>query len=175
MSMTKIATITVGAGGATSLDFTAIPGNMTDLLVVFSLRVTDAATAGQFYLSLNGITADSSYTRKLLFGDGASAVSYGGAQRSDLAAAGANATASTFSSGSIYIPNYASANTKVYSIDAVTENNATEARQTLLAGSWNSTSAITEVGIKNGGTAVQYSSATLYGITKGSLAGVTVS
>ena len=35
-----IATVTVGAGGAASIDFTSIPGTYTDLLVLISARST---------------------------------------------------------------------------------------------------------------------------------------
>ena len=35
---TLISSVTVGAGGASSIDFTSIPATYTDLLVKFSLR-----------------------------------------------------------------------------------------------------------------------------------------
>ena len=55
------------------------------------------------------------------------------------------------------------------SVDSVQENNATEAYQTIVAGLWNDTSAITSMVIGNfGGGFAEHSSASLYGITAGS-------
>jgi hypothetical protein len=77
-------------------------------------------------------------------------------------------TASTFSNGEFYIPNYASANNKSVSFDSVTENNkATDQILALNAGLWADSAAITSIKLEvNGGTynISQYSSATLYGI-----------
>lgn len=175
MTMTLISTVTVGAGGTTAIDFNSLASTFTDLMLVFSIRNTDGSDSGQFYLTFNNDSADSSYSRRILIGFGSgSAVSYGGTQRSDLSVTGATASSNTFGSGSIYIPNYSGSRTKTFSVDAVTENNSSSARITMGGGSWNFTNPITSVGFRNGGTAVQNSTVSLYGITKGS-GGATVS
>jgi len=152
-------TVTVGAGGAATIDFTSIPSTYTDLNLVLSLRPT---TQDSVYLSFNGST--SSFTAKFLEGSGASASSGSGTR---YVAFPLTATASTFSSSSIYIPNYAGSNNKSYSIDSVSEANQTTAYADLVAGLWSSTSAINQITISlatGGNTFVQYTTASLYGI-----------
>jgi hypothetical protein len=163
-TFTKIASATVGSGGAASIDFTSIPSTYTDLCVKISLRATNVTQ--NWTLTFN--SSSSGYSQKVLYGDGsgsssqslsAQSVIYGYAQnRSDL-------TASVFNNGEIYIPNYAGSNNKSVSIDEVSENNATYANQSLVAGLWSNTSAITSISIGGyTGNLAQYSSATLYGI-----------
>ena len=174
MSMKKIATVTVGSGGAASIDFNSINGAFTDLLLVFSARA--AVTNGGLRLKVNGLTSNLSV--RLLYGTGSSAFS-----ATDTTYIGttpnSNSTANTFGNGSIYIPNYSSTTTtKPFSADVVIENNAgTPWEGWVTSGLYNVTTAITSLSLYNdaAGNFVQYSSATLYGITKGSLAGVTVS
>jgi hypothetical protein len=172
MAITKIATVTVGSGGAASIDFTSIPGTMTDLMVQFSGRGT-----GDLKITFNG--SSSGYTRRHLYGQGSSAGSSSGSDQYVGRSVPSANTANTFSSVQIYIPNYAGSTYKSYGSDSVDENNATTAYQIILAGLWSNTAAITSLSLSDYGGGglllAQYSSATLYGITKGSLAGVTVS
>ena len=94
----------------------------------------------------------------------------------DTSSAGSR-TANTFANVQIHIPNYASSNYKSYSSDGGEENNATAAVMGIWAGLWSDTSAITEIKLEdyNGGSWVQYSSASLYGVTSGSDGTTTVS
>lgn len=178
MTMTLIATTTVGAGGASSIDFTSIPATYTDLLVVFSIRTSNAVTKDDLGLRFNAATT--SYSDRYLYGNGATTNSGTDATPNELyggIASGSSATAATFGSGSIYVPNYAGSTNKSISVDAVNENNATTAFQFLIAGLWSNTSTITSLSLRpygGTGTLAQYSTASLYGITKGS-GGATVS
>ena len=163
-TFTKIASVTVGSGGASSIDFTSIPSTYTDLVLKLSGRST--ANDNWANISFNGSTA--SFSSRGLYGDGSSAGSY---SRSDnvntIANDSSTSTASTFSNGEIYIPNYAGSNNKSYSVDSVTENNATAALTSLVAGLRSNTAAITSITLTpNGGNFAQYSTATLYGINK---------
>jgi hypothetical protein len=162
------------ASSQASITFSSIPQTFTDLLVVTSLRTSRSAVAEQVLISLNGST--SSFSVRALYGSGSSTASFS-AGRDTLNAVSANATANTFSNSSIYLPNYTSANNKSFSADDVTENNGTEAYQFIIAGLWSDTAAITSLALTPGagGSFVQYSSATLYGILKGSDGIVTVS
>lgn len=156
----KIASVTVGAGGASSIDFTSIPATYTDLVVKVSAR--DTTANGEFYLRFNSSTTN--YSDRWLYGTGSSASSTTNT-KIDLFLASSGYTANTFGSTDIYIPNYRSANYKLTSADSVQENNATASYALLDAGLWSDTSAITSVNlIPAGGTFAQYSSATLYGI-----------
>jgi len=162
MAMTLVSTVTVGSGGAASIEFTGIAGTGKDLLVVLSGRAASSAIRNDLSVSFNGVTTNRSY--RSLYGTGSNAFSSNGGQISTFAGAtGANATSNTFSSAFIYVSNYAVSAAKAVSIDAVTENNATEAWQEILAGSWNVTDAITTFTLTpSGSTFVQHSSASLY-------------
>ena len=91
--------------------------------------------------------------------------------RFGLNASAATATSNTFGNSVAYIPNYSGSTSKSFSIDAVTENNATQAFQRIYAGLQTSTSAITSISLFSGEAGVnlvEHSTASLYGITKGS-------
>ena len=165
-TFTKIAAVTVGSGGAASIDFTSIPSTYTDLCVKLSARYNDASVLGRF--RFNGDTG-SNYSNRRLYGTGSSAASNSDSAQTSSYVFGlndaSNYTANTFSNAEFYIPNYAGSAYKSISIDAVTENNATEAYSTLQAGLWSNTAAITSLTIyQDSGLFVQYSTATLYGI-----------
>jgi hypothetical protein len=164
----KIATVTVGSGGATSIDFTSIPSTYTDLQLFASLRDNTGATGKDYKIEFNGVTT--SYSYKRIYGDGAAAYSDGASTGQSLTIDSANATASTFANCLIYIPNYAGSTNKSWSADTVSENNASGANSAyanLYAGLWSNTAAITSISLKpvsGTPTIQQYSTATLYGI-----------
>lgn len=163
MAYELIETIEVGAGGASSLEFLSIPQDGVDLLLVFSLRNTDTGAADSILLNFNSLTTN--FSNKMLFGTGSSVSSTSGSRDIIGGIAGDGATASTFSSVQLYISNYASSAAKSWSAEAVTENNATLVRHSIVAGLWNNTSAITSVLVSGGYDFVQYSTASLFKIS----------
>lgn len=161
----KIASVTVGSGGASTIDFTSIPSTYTDLCVKVSVRYSASGDASS-YIRFNG-DSGSNYKRIILYGDGSAAAS--ASATANAAYAGAiglsTFTANTFASNEIYIPNYAGSSQKSLSVDGVSENNATLVYTIFNANLWTNTSAITSMSIfPSGGTFNQYSTATLYGI-----------
>ena len=170
--MELIASVDVGSGGAASIEFTSIPATFTDLCVKVSSRSSATSqTFGYIYITFNAATTNLS--SKVLYG-------YGSGQGS-LSITGQDAiftyndtsisTSSTFGNCEFYIPNYANGSVyKSVSLDGVNENNATDARQTLTAGLWSSTAAITSIQLNSEDNSavpknfLQYSSASLYGI-----------
>lgn len=168
----QIASVTVGAGGASAMDFPNIPQTYTDLVLKFSGRTDRANNSSDIYLQFNSSTA-ANYSFRRIYGTG------GGTGASDSLsnnstggfagfAVGATATASTFSNSEIYIPNYTSSSAKSWSVDSVNENNNSASNVELIAGLWSLTSAITSISLKdyNGANFVTNSTATLYGILK---------
>ena len=158
----KIATVTVGSGGASSIDFTSIPSTYTDLVIKLSARDTSSNT--NYNLIFNN---DSSaiYDTLRLYGNGSSTFSdkftnqnagYIGWETQS------TYTANTFSNNEVYIPNYAGSSYKSVSNDGVSENNATAAQQTFQSVLWGSTAAINRITISQ--TMAQHTTATLYGI-----------
>jgi hypothetical protein len=157
-----IASSTVGSGGAATIDFTSIPSTYTDLVLKISGRLNYAATAVGLQFGFNGQAAGTSITGKTIQGSGSGVVSYSAWQPNIDAA---SATANTFASVDIYIPNYTSSNNKSASSDSVQEDNTTTAYAEMHAALWSNTSAINRITITpNSGSFVQYSTAYLYGV-----------
>jgi hypothetical protein len=158
----KIASVSVGGGGAASMDFTSIVGTYTDLVLKVCAR--NSSTSPNIMITLNGSTA--SFTNKVVYGTGSATASTSYAR---FVAYGCMSTdtATTFGNSEIYLPNYSGSTNKSFSSDAVHENNATAANAGLSAGLWSNTAAITSISLApDSGTFVQYSTATLYGISK---------
>lgn len=161
----KIATVTVGSGGAASISFSSIPSTYTDLCLKWSSRSTNAASSATLLINFNG--SGSNFSWKRLRGTGAAADSYEESSVNLYSTSdGATATASTFSNGEMYIPNYSGAAYKSWSVDSVTENNATGAVAVLIAGLWSNTAAINAISFTTDSNFDQYTSMTLYGISK---------
>lgn len=168
MTQTLIGSVTVGAGGAASIDFTGIPQTgFTDLLVVGSLRSNRASGVEVIKLQFNGSTTG--YTDRHLIGFGSGA---GYSETNSLGyissyfANGNTTAANTFSSCGIYVPNYTVAANKSVSIDGAFEDNVAGAWQGVVAGRWSNSAAITSISLTpQYGTAwIQGSTASLYGI-----------
>jgi hypothetical protein len=163
----KIASVTVGSGGAASIDFTSIPSTYTDLIILVSIRGSASADYRDLFLKFNG--SSTGYSNRTLYGSGSSAAS--GSPFTDKAYVGypnnATSTSSTFTNGQIYIPNYAGSTNKSLSVDIVTENNATSSFAHLMTSLWSNTNAITSIALTmDSSNFVQYSTAVLYGISK---------
>jgi len=159
----KIASVTVGSGGASSIDFTSIPSTYTDLCVKVSTRGTYSGNFINIRMDFNGVSTNQTIRRVGGNGSAASSASlsnfYAGVMPT------ATATSNTFGNFEFYIPNYAGSTNKSVSMDSVSENNATESYQTLIAGLWSSTAAINRITLyADLDNLVQYSTATLYGI-----------
>ena len=166
---TLISSVTVGSGGASSIDFTSIPADYTDLVVKLSVRDNSAAVGNAYNLQFNSDTNGNNYAHILLYAINGSTV---GTEKNTTNGylnyiSSANATSSVFSNSEIYIPNYLSSNYKSASHEGVAENNGSDGRLGLNAYLWSSTSAITSIQIKaySPQTFVQYSTAYLYGIS----------
>ncbi len=160
----KIASVTVGSGGAASIDFTSIPQTYTDLKIVVSCRTNRADVKDYIAVRPNGSTTNDS--SRTISGDGTSASGDTESTVILVTTTGGTATASVFGNAEINIPNYTSANFKSISMDGVAENNATESRLQFSAGLWSDTAAITSISLVPfiGTSFSQHSTATLYGI-----------
>jgi hypothetical protein len=168
-TMTKLQTITVGAGGAASVTFSAIPQNYTDLVVKASARSDYSAVNSSIYLYPNGVNTNTKSVTLYANSSSTGSTNYSNIIARDID--GANATANTFSNAEFYIPNYTSANFKSTSNDSVGETNASTGSilMGLSAGLWSNTSAITSIALYTDGNFVQYSEFTLYGVYAGGI------
>ena len=159
----KLASTTVGVGGASAITFSNIPQNYTDLVVKISSRTNNGNAAEALTLTINGTNGTSRliYNSAGTVGSATDTVIFGGNST------GAGATASTFSSVEVYIPNYSNgSNNKSISVDYTSENNSTNVTQVLNSGLWSKVTAINTLTFTPyfGSTVQQYSTATLYGI-----------
>ena len=168
-TMTLISAVTVGAGGASTIDFTSIPSTYNNLCLKFSIR-DSRSSAGPGYLHLKFNDSTSGYSSKFVYtstDDG----SIGNSSRTDdyiSFAINTNfSTSSAFGNGELYIPNYTSANTKSVCADSVSETNSSynAAVRNFTSFFWANSAAITKISLYGDASPfLQYSTAYLYGI-----------
>ena len=160
---TLIASNTLGASAA-SVTFSSIPSTYTDLVVRWSVRSDRSANSfDDIYMTFNSGTISQTFVG----GNGASTLT-GNGNGSVLAntATAASATSNTFSSGELYIPNYAGSTNKPASFFSAAETNATTAYLYGIAILRSNTAAISSIALNpyNGTNFVSGSSFYLYGI-----------
>lgn len=169
-SYDSISTVTVGAGGASSIEFTSIPSTYTHLQIRGIARSTLGGSQGDWVnIQFNNDTA-SNYNWHLLYGDSSTSTPFstGGGNSSNVTtlvrASASNATASVFGAGVIDILDYANTN-KFKTVRSLTgfDSNTVGGLTGLASGAWRSTSAITSIKL-NTTSFVQYSTFALYGI-----------
>lgn len=176
----KLGSITVGQEGTTSMQFTNIPQNYTDLIVKVSprgmsywlndmrIRFNNSNTAGTEYdsrwlVNNYGTVATSNYmnTTGINLYYPVPGQSYIMSER-------------TFGNFEIYIPNYSGNTFKPISCDWTGENGSSYSVYTyqgIIAGTWENTSAITSIQLDaaiawTGFRLNTFTTATLYGISK---------
>jgi len=165
MGYQLIETVEVGSGGASSIEFTGIPQDGVDLVLLVSARFeTDNNTI--FGLTLNNDTTSGNYSAVQMYGTGNQRYSNTLADYLHAPSNPANTTSNTFANGQIYISNYTSTSNKSISLDSVTETNDIVALQRLIAYKYTTSSAITSMqGSPTTGNFAQYSTFSLYKIT----------
>lgn len=133
-----------------SISFSSIPQNFQDLVLLVSARSTSADPGGSWYgIAFNGSSTTTSTIYLQASGNAVGTTTLDGFAG---VAASSSGTANTFCNDMITIPNYASSTTKSYSVDSVSENNATGAYSQIIAGRWNVSSAITSISLVPSGT-----------------------
>ena len=166
----SIATVTVGSGGASSIEFTSIPGTYQHLQIR-GIGRTDrtSAAADQLRLRVNGDSTNANYAIHFLTGTGAAAGAEGytsqGLWNTYNTLTGPSATTSIFGGVVIDILDYSSTskNKVMRAFGGQDRNGAGELGIT--SGLWLSTSAVTSLElIKIGSNFVQHSTFALYGV-----------
>jgi hypothetical protein len=174
-SFESIATTTVGAGGASSISFSSIPGTYKHLQLKGILRDNSANNYDNVSLRFNS-DSGSNYASHYLAGNGASASAYAwtsAAQIESFYTAGGAAISNMFSAVVIDILDYA--NTSKYKTTRQLvgyDNNGNggsdfaKGAVLLSSGLWQSTSAISSITltVTIGSNFAQYSHFALYGI-----------
>jgi hypothetical protein len=158
-----------------AIEFTSIPQDGTDLVVLATLRVSfDFSLATWWLAGLTFNSNTSGYSTRNLQGDG-SGVGSDTDTTFYFRPNDAGSTSNTFGNASVYITNYAGSTNKGVSMNNVSEQNGTQAQAQIWGGLWSNTAAITSLKIEaNGSNLVAGTTVSLYKITKGS-GGATVS
>jgi hypothetical protein len=161
--MTKLSTVTVGAGGSSTVSFTNIPQGYTDLKFIFSAQGTRASDFDGIYLSFNGSTDN--FTGKYSQAITPSTPTSGSLGRYVGAFPATNLT-SKFGSAELYVSGYSSNKYKMYSVDAVTGGYASnQALLEFINSVWSNPTPVTSVSFTFLlGNFAQYSTVTMYGI-----------
>jgi hypothetical protein len=152
-------------GNTTSITFSNIPQNYTDLKVVASLRADSTQNWGDITFN-GGATAIS---MRHILNNGGSVISQAYSPLR-FQCNTSSYTANTFSNAEMYVTNYTSSSSKSISMDGTQETNGSTIGQHLAAGLWASSSAVTSITITpDGGTGtfVAGSTVTLYGVSNG--------
>ena len=170
MGYQLIETIEVGAGGASSIEFTGIPQDGVDLVLLCSFRGTSLEGVDEFRFNFTGASF-SAYSHCYLGGDGTSATSFTSEGATPPSAGiciyqnSSISTSNTFSNIKITASNYTSSANKSFSTESVTEDNSSTAYQRIIA-STRPMSAITGLAISTyDALLAQYSTASLYKVT----------
>jgi len=145
-----------------SVSINNLPQGYSDLYILASFRL-DTGTTGT-YISFNGST--SNFSGRYLYADGSTPSTASLARY--VGSASGNYTANTFNNTSIYIYGYSSSFAKTFSVDNITENNATRADQNIIAGLWENSAPIRSISIApDVGSFVAGSTISIYGIKHG--------
>jgi hypothetical protein len=169
-SYDSIATVTVGAGGSSSISFTSIPSTYKHLQIRFIARDNRASVnANNILTTFNSDTANN-YADHLLESDGTTGGAYASTSRANIhwiVATSAATSASIFNVGVIDILDYTSTNKNktVRVLEGYDSNGGGVVD--LMSGLWFKTpEAITSITFTPAGSAsfVQYTTFALYGI-----------
>lgn len=165
----SIATVSVGAGGQTTLTFSSIPQTFKHLQIR-SIARSNTGGGGSDTQAVMRFNSDSgaNYTYHILSGSGSAAAASGGISQTNATAgfvAGSAATANCFSVAVCDILDYTNTNKfKTVRLAGGDDFNNTNSNVYFWSNVWRSTSAITQIDITNGGNYAQYSHFALYGI-----------
>lgn len=165
----SIATVSVGSGGSSTIEFTSIPSTYSHLQIRWIARSTYAGTLNQFEMQFNSDTGTNYVPYHLLYGTGSAigAVATTATTRiifNDIPAA--TSLANTFMPGILDISDYANTNKYKTTRHLFGRDFNGSGQMMFHSGLWMSTSAITSIKfyLTGGGTFAQYSRFALYGI-----------
>lgn len=163
MGMSLVSSVTVGSGGASSIEFTNIPQTGKDICLMTSLRVNDGNEAG--FVNVNNVSTDI-LPLVFLYGNSGSEITgnYDSSGYFFMWWNDSSRTANVFASSKLTFYNYTKSDTsKNYLYDAGTENNGAS-YLVMAGGQFQSSNPITSVKFtpQQSNTFVQHSTVSLY-------------
>jgi len=165
-SYESIATVTVGSGGASSIDFTNIPSTYSHLQI---RAITKGSTTSRIWMRFNNVSTGTPYDYHSLYGNGTSAGAIADISENEiwLAVDGQSATTDTFTGLIVDILDYSNTNKNktTRSLGGHSIDSASYWIVWFESGLWRSTNAINRVTLTaSSGTFSQYSTFALYGV-----------
>lgn len=162
-SYESIATVTVGAGGSSSVTFSSIPSTYKHLQVRYTVQ---SVSTGPLYMGMrfNNDSA-SNYAYHELYGDGGSVVAGAGANTSFAVGGDGFYSTPSFGAGIVDLLEYS--NTNIYKTSRILSGQDTNGSGYIyfISNLWRSTSAINQIDLfMSSGNIAQYSSFALYGV-----------
>ena len=160
-SYESIATVTVGAGGSSTVSFTSIPSTYTHL----QIRTSMQSSLSSYGLMRFNSDSGSNYTSHFLYGDGSTATATALTSQSSIYALRGSPSTNYYAGTVIDILDYRNTN-KYKTTRSLAGNDENGSGYVFfLSGLWLNTNAITDITIiTQSGTFAQYSSFALYGI-----------
>ena len=153
---------------AASVIFDNLPASgYTDLKVVISGRSSRSNPTDTLFMKINGTST--TYANRRIYGFASTAGSDNYASTSGMDVGGITgntATANTYSSQEVYVPNYTSSSYKTISYDGVSENNSSSGNFLVMQATlWSNTAAITSLTFQaDVGNLMSGSTFSLYGV-----------
>ena len=167
-SYESIATVTVGAGGSSSISFSSIPSTYKHLQIRGISRRTTNAYADNFTFYFNSDNTSTNYYRHNLIGDGSTAFANAANNFPILIGMGGSQTpTSAFGAHIVDILDYADTNKykTTRALDGYETNGGPYGADiNFRSGLWKSTSAINAITFVGNSAFAQYSSFALYGV-----------
>lgn len=166
----SIQTVTVGAGGASSITFSSIPSTFQHLQIRAILRDDRASSESDFFrVRFNGDTGSNYFTEHSLGGTGSSAYAGAGSTNNSINVFGipaVNAGSNRFGVLILDLLDYGSVNKNKTTRALVGYDNNGSGNIALTSGLWmNSSTAVNQITLTGAfGNFVQHSHAALYGI-----------
>ena len=164
----SIQTVTVGAGGSSSISFTSIPSTYKHLQIRMFARSNRATNPEFLKINFNSDTG-ANYSWHYIYGQGASVAAGAGASATYMFSeyyGGAAQASGVFGAGITDILDYANTNKYKTIRDLGGYDNNGDGSISFQSGSWRNTAAVSSIQITPGGgtTIQQYSSFALYGV-----------
>lgn len=171
MAITLISHTEVGSGGNATITLSSIPSTYDDLWLVCSIRNSDSGSNNyNLEVQFNSDTA-TNYSRTRLISRNGNTISTSRQQNGTFLDIGSltPGNANWYATNTVYIPNYKNTSyNKQFIWDGYSPYNGAGEFLNVSAGLWRNTAAINSIKIVNSSatTFTQYSTFTLYGITK---------
>lgn len=151
MSIQLISSVTVGAGGVSTIDFASIPQTGIDIILKVNARATTSSRQQVLFMRINGDSGNNyNYLRLEGSGGFSNVIGVSSSNQTSLFLGqmnGDTSTSNTFSNSELYVSNYTASGVKTTSLNAAQEDNQQQAFLYVMAQRYVGTSPITSISL----------------------------